>query len=525
MPSERIPDLSRSRAVLVGTWDYTDLPPVAAVENSFTTMAGLLTSRVCGWPADRVTSLVNVERPADLPCRLIDLFGDAEDVALFYYVGHGQSDDRGRLCLGLVETKSDARYRAATSLEFDDVRNALRHSNARTKIVVLDCCFAGLAIQPEAALGPSLDVADHAVCEGAYTMAASAAFEIARYEQSENATGKPLTYFTKCLAEVVLDGVPDEGPTLSLDDIFRGLFTTMRAQGLPEPTQANRGTAATFPFCRNAARWSTAETGGMPLADSPPRFVLGRRMAILLALLVALAASVMFLAEAGNEPSGESASPTARQPADRRPTGSDAQSNESVVQSPPVAPDTQPHQEPPPSSGPESPGTVTGTSSPYPVTALLLCRNSNNDFVFRLLPVCSAPYNDGKWSVGSGYLAGQDAPDTVPLYEHYCTGGNPNKGNKCHGFAENRYYSRGSTMDLGSGWTVQDSQVRVVSECARTFANTDGNPDDGLQPIFQVLYFENNQTVRKYTVRSAGDLSFPGLGTPNHVEFLGCTLQ
>lgn len=204
-------DLSRSRAVLIGTWDYTDLPR-----------------------------------------KLIDLFDDAEDVALFYFVGHGQSDDRGRLCLGLVETSSEARYRASTSLEFEDVRTALRYSNARTKIVLLDCCFAGLATQQEAVLS-GVSVADRAACEGAYTIAAGAEYDVARYEQLTDRAGRPETYFTKCLCDIVRDGIAGHGPTLSVDAIYRQMVTTMRARQLVHPTQANRGTASTFPFARNVA--------------------------------------------------------------------------------------------------------------------------------------------------------------------------------------------------------------------------------------------------------------------------------
>jgi hypothetical protein len=415
---------------------------------------------------------------------------------------------------GWVETECDGRYRATTSLEFEDVRDALRYSRARTKIVVLDCCFAGLAIEPEAALGPSFDVADRAACDGAYTMAASAAFEIARYEQGEDVT-QPLTFFTKCFAEVVLAGDADEGPTLSLDVIFRRLVSTMRAQCLPQPTQANRGMAATFPFCRNVAahRTDVAAPDGPPVSGTSRRAVVWRT-AVLLTVLATVAAAVVFLVGTGDEPTGESAPTTERSP-DRRVAEAGAPQSESSSEPPPASPDTRP---PSDTQSVVPSSTVTPDSPNFAPTALLMCRHSNNDFVFRMLPACIAPYHDGKWSVGSGYLFGQEEPGTIPLYEHYCTG-------ECHGFAENRYYSRGSGVDPGNGWPVQDATVRVFSDCTMNPDGTDGDPNDGLQPIYQVLYLENRKTVRKYTVRTASELAFPGLGAPSYVEFLGCTWQ
>jgi signal transduction histidine kinase len=250
------PDHGRSRAVLIGTWDYTTLPPVPAVKNSFQRVSRLLTSDLCGWPEDRITCLDNVRQPANLPHRLIELFDDAEDVALFYYVGHGQSDSRGRLCLGLTDTRTEAKFRASTSLKFEDVRDALHHCNAQTKIVLLDCCFAGLATSPEASLG-SIDVAERASCEGAYTIAASAEFEVAGYEHDSESSELPQTHFTKHLCDIVQSGIPGQGRILTLGSIFRQMTTSMQSKQLPQPTQTNRGVATNFPFANNNAtpRW------------------------------------------------------------------------------------------------------------------------------------------------------------------------------------------------------------------------------------------------------------------------------
>src|SRR5689334_12335803 len=153
-------DYTRSRAVVMGTWNYGFLEPVPAAENSMRRMVGLLTGSLCGWPRERVLTLGNEPSPGNLPDQLITAFEGINDVAMFYYVGHGQISLDDQLCLGLVQSRRDPHRRAATSLRFSDVRQALLNSDAATKIVILDCCFAGLAATKSLAglVGDKLDL-------------------------------------------------------------------------------------------------------------------------------------------------------------------------------------------------------------------------------------------------------------------------------------------------------------------------------------------------------------------------------
>lgn len=248
MPSK---DLARSWAVLIGTWDYKHLTDVPAARNSLARMRTLLTGPLCGWPADRVTEIGNRPRPGDLHDELIELYSDVErgGVALFYYVGHGQPDDQDRLCLGLVDSLTDHNRRASTSLQFDHVREALRVCDASTKIVMLDCCFAGLAARPQQSLSDA-DVLDMVRGAGAYTMAASGAYLPAWYETDVDS---PQTYFTKYFADVVESGITGEPAGLTLDRIFLETYGRLCRDGMPEPTHTARHEAGRTIFARNAA--------------------------------------------------------------------------------------------------------------------------------------------------------------------------------------------------------------------------------------------------------------------------------
>ena len=248
--SDRPPlrDYSQSLAVLIGAWDYAFLDPVPAAEHSLRRMADLLAGPWCGWPRDRLAVHSNVPSPGDLPDQIITAFDAVTDVAVFYFVGHGQISPDDQLCLGLARSRPEPSRRAATSLRFGDVRQALLDSKAAVKIVILDCCFAGLATRPSLAG----DVLDLTAGTGAYTMAATSAYTTAWY-QDEPGLAEPQTYFTKYLANLVEEGIPGLPSRLRVDPLFRKLLGNLAADGCPVPHSRAVDDAREFEFAYNAA--------------------------------------------------------------------------------------------------------------------------------------------------------------------------------------------------------------------------------------------------------------------------------
>jgi hypothetical protein len=246
-------DFSRSRAVVMGTSEYSHLKSIPAVRHSYERMVGLLTDPLCGWPSNRLLQLENEAGPGTVAHRLIAQFEAVEDVALFYYVGHGQIDPENELCLGLGGSRTEPNHRAATSLPFQAVRKALIGSPAVTKIVILDCCFSGLASQPVNTLAAR--VLDAPAVAGAYTVAASGAYNTAWYEP-DSSLGRPQTYFTKYLADLVETGMPGHPPALRLHTLFAQLSENLTHDGLPTPTIRSIDSANEFLFAYNAASLS-----------------------------------------------------------------------------------------------------------------------------------------------------------------------------------------------------------------------------------------------------------------------------
>jgi outer membrane protein assembly factor BamB len=243
-------DYSRSRAVLIGNWDYTFLEPMPAAAHSLRRIADLLTGPLCGWPPDRVTVIANEPGPGDIPDQLITAYDGADDVALFYFVGHGQISSDDELCLGMTQSRPEANRRASTSLRFEDVRKALMEGGAATKIVILDCCYAGLATT--GTLGGASAVLNRALVTGAYTMAATRAYAAARYEETPG-LARPQTYFTKYLADVVERGMPGQPARLRLDPLFRKVRDNLAADHHPVPESRAVDNAREFVFAYNAA--------------------------------------------------------------------------------------------------------------------------------------------------------------------------------------------------------------------------------------------------------------------------------
>jgi hypothetical protein len=272
-------DYSRSRAGLVGTWDYRHLMPVPAARHSLNRMNGLLAGPVCEWSGTSIRIFENLRRPGDLADDLVSWFQSAHDVALFYFVGHGLIDDEDQLCLALGETVTDAHRRATTALPFSAVRRALRLSPALVKILILDCCFAGQATQHANALGPAADVIDSAGGTGAFTMAASGAYNTAWFETATTVRN-PQTYFTKYFADVAEAGIPELAGPLRLSVLFDRVRENLARDQRPVPQSRNIDSAHEFVFARNnaaatlAAPVTTATAAvATPVAAAPPALV------------------------------------------------------------------------------------------------------------------------------------------------------------------------------------------------------------------------------------------------------------
>ena len=80
---------------------------------------------------------------ATLKDRVIELFADDSDIALFYFAGHGHIESTGGYLCGSDCTRGD------DGLPLADVITLANKSPAKNKVVVLDSCHGGIAGNPE----------------------------------------------------------------------------------------------------------------------------------------------------------------------------------------------------------------------------------------------------------------------------------------------------------------------------------------------------------------------------------------
>ncbi|MFE4368705.1 hypothetical protein ACFRMN_10745 [Streptomyces sp. NPDC056835] len=82
---------------------------------------------------------------ADIGRAINQAAAEATDVLPIYSAGHGLMDDRGRLYLATSATRDQSpRYSA---MGVDLLREDLGGSAAAARVLILDCCFSGRAIE------------------------------------------------------------------------------------------------------------------------------------------------------------------------------------------------------------------------------------------------------------------------------------------------------------------------------------------------------------------------------------------
>ncbi|WP_051711431.1 caspase, EACC1-associated type [Streptomyces sp. NRRL S-350] len=251
----RLPDASRSWAVLIGTARYShqDGPAdVPSIENNVHDFRDVLIDGQPGaFAPERSMTVLDPRQPRDLGLPLLKAAAAAEDVLLVYYSGHGLiGSKKGELYLALTET--DLSMPSLTACPLDVIREAFQASPARVRVLILDCCFSGRAVAGGLSGSPP-PVAEQLEIAGAYTLVSSPPNSPSHFEE-----GKRHTAFTGELLRALRNGVEGAGPEgVSLGVLFPHLRLALRSRGWPEPEQCGTDTAAYLILSRPRTRRPT----------------------------------------------------------------------------------------------------------------------------------------------------------------------------------------------------------------------------------------------------------------------------
>ena len=244
------PDPARSRALLIGTSHFAtagpDLPDIPAVRANLTMLRQTLTNPDTGvLRPDFCCVLTDPASVDEVGTALSELAATATDLLLVYYAGHGLVDDRGRLHLALAHTHPRRARWTAFPLEL--LREEIATSAAATRVLVLDCCFSGRAI--EAMADDQGVLSGHLEVAGTYTLTSTTA-----NAPSHAPVGERYTAFTGALLRAL-----DEADPLTLDQIHGAVDRDLTARNLPRPQRRAVNTAGNLVLSRGPATQSHTE--------------------------------------------------------------------------------------------------------------------------------------------------------------------------------------------------------------------------------------------------------------------------
>jgi hypothetical protein len=245
----RLPDPERTRVVLVGCGRYADarLPPLPSVRANLTDLgAALMSDNGIRLPATHCTVVSDPAGPAMVGSALRRAAAEADDLFLVYYAGHGLTwTDRDELYLAMTDTDRDEV--GTSALRCADVRQIFLDSPAKNKVLIVDCCFAGRAIESSMS-GTADAVLAEVDVEGAFTLAATS-----RNALAQAPDGLRNTVFTGELLSILRDGLPDGPELITLDLLYRELRAGLARRNLPTPSSAGHHSTAHLALARNVA--------------------------------------------------------------------------------------------------------------------------------------------------------------------------------------------------------------------------------------------------------------------------------
>ncbi|MFC7278689.1 caspase domain-containing protein [Paractinoplanes rhizophilus] len=243
---------------MIGTQACTDpnLPDVPQIPANLGGLRDALCDREVGFFLHENCTTIEQPSRRDALEAVTRMGQRADDTFVVYYGGHAIRDDqRGD---ALLLSLADSDETPWSFLRIDDLEGAIRESPARFRILVLDCCYSGVATAGRLGAGNDSEVlASQASMSGVYVLASSAA-----NQRSLAPEGSTYTTFTGALIKLLLTGIPDAYEFIEMHRLYQHLRLALAGPN-PKPAQQNTGDAASLAIVRNRAyQPAAARTGG-----------------------------------------------------------------------------------------------------------------------------------------------------------------------------------------------------------------------------------------------------------------------
>ena len=236
---------SRTKVVLIGGSTYTDLPHLRAVAANLDGLSRcFLDANILGVGRRNLAIVRDPVSASEVIDPIEAALRELPDTILIYYAGHGLIDPfDNQLLLSLTGSTQRAPHK---SMPFEWLRRVVVDSTASRRIVILDCCYSGRALQH---LGDESElILNDIAMEGTFVLTASAE-NVPSIATSDGG----YTAFTNELLDLLEFGEVD-GPTyLELDYVYSQLTDRLRAKSLPTPQKRVRNFGGSIALARNTA--------------------------------------------------------------------------------------------------------------------------------------------------------------------------------------------------------------------------------------------------------------------------------
>lgn len=131
------------KALIIGINDYKSAPLKCCV-NDANVLGSILGTHGDGSPNFDVRQQNNIQTKSELKGLIAELFNGHAETTLFYFSGHGYLNELG----GYIVTPDFKSYDEGASMS--DILELANQSNAKDKIIILDCCHSGSIAAPTA---------------------------------------------------------------------------------------------------------------------------------------------------------------------------------------------------------------------------------------------------------------------------------------------------------------------------------------------------------------------------------------
>ncbi|MBI5219961.1 MAG: caspase family protein [Bacteroidia bacterium] len=236
-------NFNESHVILIGMKSYKDrsLIQLPAVENNIKELKNVLSDKtIIGLPENNIHTIFNEKDITKIGKEISKIASQTKDTLLIYYAGHGKLNDDGDLCLTVKGT--DCSVLDITSLPFKSLKSIVQKSPAQKKIVIIDCCFSGRAIN---FMSNTMSAVETTHLAGTYLITSVSSNKLSKAFDKDNM----YTGFTSVLIKTLKQGLNVYRKCLTLKEIYNNIKNDDTI--FNEPQNASSQTIDEFVFAFN----------------------------------------------------------------------------------------------------------------------------------------------------------------------------------------------------------------------------------------------------------------------------------